>query len=171
MKKRKALTWAMSGVLTALVILALYLRGASGPAPSEVSQATPASKVLQQNQQPHLAARVAPAPTVPLPEIPVPVPERMEQTDIQPEAEAVDVEPSGMVVGQAVMEEEPPLDPEPEATGVLPADSAPKAESIEQTEIEPEVEAVDVEPSGVVVGQAMQEDIPFDPAAAGLTSP
>jgi len=170
MRKRKAFTWVMSAMLTALAILALYPRGASGPTPPAVSGVVPAPSVLQGDQQPQPAARVAPPARVLVPEITEPTPETSESADVQADVEQMDVEPSGVVSGQAAEED---VQFDPEAAGLLPAGtvSEPEATELAEAETPPQAAMVDAEPSGVVVGQAMPEDLPFDPKAAGVTSP
>src|SRR5207249_4744134 len=132
MRTRKAFTWAMSSVLlAAIVILAVYLRGAFGPLPSEVYEAAPAPKVIEQEQQSRLAAAAVPAARAPIPQL-------MEPTQVQEEVEQVDVDPSGAVVGQVVPAED--FSSGPEATGVLPLGTTPVPESPEPAEIQEEVE-------------------------------
>jgi len=106
MRKRKAFTWAMFGVLAAFVVFTPRLRAAS----DEVSP----SGVVGTNTAPEQEEQASPAATGLIPGA------KGGGADIQPlDAGTVKVEPSGAIVGQAPKEDKPSA-LTPAATGVSP---------------------------------------------------
>ena len=105
MRKRKAFTWAMFGVLAVFVVFTPRLRAAS----DEVSP----SGVVGTNTAPEPEEQPGSAATG--------VGAEGEASDIQPPPDVgtADVEPSGVIVGQAT-EEDRPSALTPDATGVSP---------------------------------------------------
>lgn len=102
MRKRKVFTWVMSGVLAAFVVSAPRLRAAS----DEVSP----SGVVGTNTAPEREEQPGPAATG--------LGAEGEAPDIQPpDVGTVEVEPSGVIVGQAPKEDKPSA-LTPAATGV-----------------------------------------------------
>lgn len=106
MRKRKAFTWAMFGVLAAFVVFTPRLRAAS----DEVSP----SGVVGMNTAPELEEQPGPAATGLIPGA------KGGGADIQPsDVSTVEVEPSGVIVGQALKEDKASA-LTPAATGVSP---------------------------------------------------